>query len=113
MTINMPISLAQVLWSINDLPWDYALYIPIADTSWTEDMKCMVLDPETTNNPDDDPDEAKSNGLKYALTIGEVQDVVENIKAQKHNAEIGLIIKALNFFYENDAFIDLSPQSVR
>jgi len=107
MTINVLITLTKVLLKIGNLPWEYALYIPAVDTVWSEDMKCMVLDPDETDDPDHDPDIAKANGLKYALTISDVQDIVVNAKAQKENVKQELILKAIKYYYDNGAFIIL------
>lgn len=108
MAIDVLITLAKVLLNIEDLPWEYALYIPTTDAGWSENMKCMVLDPEETEDPDDDPDAAKANALKYALTISDVQDIVINAKAQKEDIQQSLIIKAVKYYYDNGAFITLS-----
>ena len=108
MVIDVLITLAKVLLKIEDLPWEYALYIPAADATWSVDMKCMVLDPEETDDPDDDPDIAKENGFKYALTISDVQDVVENTHAQKKHVDLKVLIDAIKFYYNNGAFKTLS-----
>jgi hypothetical protein len=108
MGIDVLIVLAKVLLKIEELPWEYALYIPAVDAVWAEDMKCMILAPEETDDPDDDPDIAKANGLKYALTISDLQDVVVNAKAQKENVRQETLIKAIKYYYDNGAFITLS-----
>lgn len=108
MVIDVLITLAKVLLKIEDLPWEYALYIPGANATWSEDMKCMVLDPEETNDPDDDPDVARANGLKYALTISDLQDIVENVNAQKKSVDQKVLIDAIKYYYDNGAFITLS-----
>ncbi|MEZ8639221.1 hypothetical protein AB6D55_04575 [Vibrio splendidus] len=108
MVIDVLITLAKVLLKIEDLPWEYALYIPRANATWSEDMKCMVLDPEETNDPDDDPDVARANGLKYALTISDLQDIVENVNAQKKSVDQKVLIDAIKYYYDNGAFITLS-----
>lgn len=108
MAIDVLITLAKVLLKIEELPWEYALYISAADAAWSEDMKCMVLDPEDTDDPDDDPDVAKTNGLKYALTISDVQDIVENASAQKKNVNQKELFDAIKYYFDNGAFITLS-----
>ncbi|UKA05116.1 hypothetical protein IHC92_08045 [Photobacterium damselae subsp. damselae] len=75
MAIDVLTTLAKVLLKIEVLPWEYALYIPKVEATWSEDMKYMVLAPEGTDDPDDAPNVAKANGLKYALTISNVQDI--------------------------------------
>lgn len=104
----MLITLAEVLKNIDDLPWDYSFYIPVKDIDWAENMKCMVLDPEEAEDPDGDPDAAKKNGVKFALTINCVQGVTDNLKAQGGSANLELKIKALKYYYDNDAYITLN-----
>lgn len=108
MTIDVLVTLAKVLMGIDDLPWDHALYIPVENPSWQHDMSVMILDPEESDDPDGDPDQAKNNGLKYALTVSSVQDVVENVRAQDANASVDVLIAALKYYYDNDAFIVLT-----
>ena len=108
MTTDVLIPLAKVLLGVDDLPWEYALYIPASSPGWLPDMSVMVLDPDETDDPDDDPDEAKDNGLKYALTISSVQDIVNNARSQKANVDMNVLIKALKYYYDNDAFITLN-----
>ena len=108
MTKDVLITLAAVLLGADDLPWEYALYIPALTPCWLKDMPVMVLDPEETDDPDDDPDEACKNGLKYALTISCLQDVVENARAQDCSVNLDILIKALKYYYDNDAFITLN-----
>ncbi|HIF9521374.1 TPA: DUF7716 domain-containing protein [Photobacterium damselae] len=81
---------------------------PAAEATWSEDMKCMVLAPEGTDDPDDAPNVAKANGLKYALTISNVQDIVENANAQKKNVEQKALIDAIKYYYDNGAVKTLS-----
>jgi len=107
MSVDIKTTLANMLLNIQQLPWEYALYIATHDVNWSGDTKCMVLDPEETDNPDDDPVAAKANGLKYALTISDVQSIVENIHAQRERIEMDVLINALKYYYDNDAFITL------
>jgi hypothetical protein len=107
MTVGVLTALGKVLSNIDSFSWDHALYISQTDGGWLENLPCMVLDPEETDDPDDDPVEAKNNGLKYLLMISTVQDVVENAKAQQANIGTPQLIKALRYFYQNDAFLKL------
>lgn len=107
MATEMLTTLANVLLEVDELPWEYALYIPESSPSWLQDMSVMVLDPEHTDDPDDDPDEAKKNGLRYALTIGNLQDVVENARAQDASVDLDVLTKALKYYCDNDAFVTL------
>ncbi len=100
-------TLAEVLADISGLSWDHALYIPIAAPGWSADVPVIVLDPESSENPGADPIEATDNGLRYALTVASITDALENLRAQDGTADLARQIKALRYYFENDAFIDL------
>ncbi len=108
MTIGAVTTLVDVLSNIDELPWQYALFIPKENPNWLPDMPAMVLDPDETDDPDDDPEEAKNNGLTYALTMSSVKQVVENLQAQTEKANLDIQINALRYYFDNDAFITLT-----
>lgn len=64
-------------------------------------MKCMVLDSEVTDDPNDDHSIAKANGLKYVFTISDVQDIVGNANAQKKNVEQKVLLDAIKYYIDN------------
>ena len=78
-------------------------------------MQCMILDLNETEDPDDDPVQAKENGLTYALHASDFQEIFGNLKEQvdclrgkdHRTLDLALFIKALEYYYDNDAFIDL------
>jgi hypothetical protein len=107
MEIGKITNLTSVLSSIDELPWEFALYIPSSNPSWEPDMPVMVLDPEETDNQDSDPREAVDHGLEYAIMISSIQDVVDNLVMQKASAEPSDFAKALKYYYQNDSFVEV------
>jgi hypothetical protein len=107
MRIGELTKLGSVLSDIYGLPWEFALYIPSDSPSWEPGMPVMVLDPEETDNPDSDPQEAVEHGLEYALMISSIQDVVDNLAMQKEISGIDDLTKALKYYYYNDSFVVL------
>lgn len=107
MVTDKLITLEKVLSDTENLPWEYALYIPESSPSWQQDMPVIVLDPEETEDPDDDPVQAKKNGLKYAMSISSLQDVIENARTQDPDTNFDTLAEALKYYYDNDAFISL------
>lgn len=97
MTNEKTLALADLLPKIESIPWGYALYIPSSDTKWQSDMTVMVLDPDVD---DDEPKVAIDNGMKYALMISNLQDVIQNLRMQKANPDIDDFIKAVEFYYK-------------
>ena len=80
---------------------------------WSLRTKAAVLEmddvpPEMEDSPDAGiPDFAKENGLMPAITVSDLQDVVENIKEQFPGANTGDYLRAFLFYYDNDAFMKL------
>ena len=97
--------LSKVLIMMDELPWKHALYLA-GSFPWTENTLCAVLDPNETDDPDEVPDFAKQNELKYALSVHEVQGIVANAKQQLGKVAMPRLIEAFNFYYKNDAFIE-------
>src|SRR5687768_8991660 len=100
-------SLAEVLSSIQSQPWSHAVYVD-TQRPWRKETQCAVLDPNDIEDPDsdDDPEFAMKHGLKYALTVGTAQDIVDNTRQQKAQATLADLIKAFNYYYDHDAFIE-------
>ena len=100
-------TLRAVLQSPADLPWDHALYLPRQE-NWTLDTECAVLDPDdVADDRDEAPQEALTRELKYALDIGTVQDIVENVGLQRQGADLELLLEALKYYWRHDAFMTL------
>jgi hypothetical protein len=100
-------TLAEVLGSIESLPWNQALYLDM-QRPWTEESHCAVLDPDDIEDADsdDDPEFAVRHGLRYALTISATQDIVDNAQQQKVQPSMSDLIQAFNYYYDHDAFIE-------
>lgn len=67
-----------------------------------QDTKCLILEDENVEK------EEKENKFKYLCGIHTLQDIKENLIEQKPNFLIQDILEAVNFYIENDSFIDLS-----
>lgn len=103
-------NLKQVLMSISDksnLAW---VYLP-ADRNWSLKSPCLVLEseevpPELEDEPDAGiPVIATQNNMIEVLPVSDVQDIVENARAQKQNLCDDDLFAAFIFYYKNDAFI--------
>jgi hypothetical protein len=100
-------TLRTVLQSPADLPWDHALYLPLKE-SWSLDTECAVLDPDDVQDDRvEAPQKALLRGLEYALDVGTVREIVNNVSMQRRGADLGLRLEALKHYYRNDAFITL------
>jgi len=96
-------TLSEVLSEIESIPWEYDLYI----RELSANSPAMVLNEE--NEELDDNEQvivAKEKGMTLFLSIQTVQSIISNLKAQTPNPSSIQKLKALNYYYENDAFID-------
>ena len=99
-------TLAEVLCNIKKFTWSDALYLPV-DQVWSKDTKGVVLDPDDVEDDEDDlPKYAKDHMLTYALSIQDIEGIVENAKGQKKECAIDDLVQAYLFYYDHDAFID-------
>lgn len=99
--------LTSIIESINSFPWNYMLYLA-HQHPWDEQTPCIILDPD--DNDSDDPDEepvvVKRLGFKPALGVSETQEVVLNAESQLTNINAPDLIRAFNYYYANDAFME-------
>lgn len=98
--------LLDVIKNIEEFPWNKALFLA-GQYPWNEDTPCAILDPDDSDDPDEDPEPARQQGLKYTLSVQDVQGVVENAKEQDPNVSLRRLLDAFNFYYRNDAYIEL------
>lgn len=100
-------TLAEVLSNIEDFSWSDALYLP-DDEVWSKCTKGVILDPDDVEDDEDDlPKYAKDHNLTYALSIQNIEGIVENVREQKREPTIEDYLQAYLFYYDHDAFIDL------
>lgn len=104
---NKIITLSEVFTGVDQLNWKFALYLP-AREKWGLESHCAVLDPDECGPDEDEPEFAKANSLRYALTIQQIRGVVLNVRQQKSNATFEELLRAFLFYYDHDAFLDLS-----
>jgi hypothetical protein len=97
--------LAEVLQHPRRYPADALLLISF-EVPWSTKSDVVVV------RKDENANGAKeSEGMKYALTIGQIQDIRENAAMQVRAPSLELGFEAFCFYYDNDAFIDLSGRA--
>ena len=96
---NKPEPLRTILDNIQSYPWDATLYLK-GQHRWTPETFGVVLSPD--RNP------AEEDEFQHALSLQQVQDVIENAKNQKPDVDTEQLVEALNYYFRNDAFINLS-----
>ncbi|HEY2411796.1 MAG TPA: hypothetical protein VGI40_06120 [Pirellulaceae bacterium] len=88
-------TLGQVLNDAVSLSVNDRLFLPF-DEVWTLSTRCAVAA----------GDEHVAPGLEYAMLVSQVCDAVANAKAQKPDASPDMLLRALLFYYDHDAFIE-------
>jgi hypothetical protein len=100
------IKLSTVLDDPMSFPWQHALFLP-RDRLWELETRCAVIDWDEYEDPESEP-EVVEQSLRYALGIAIVQDIVNNLEQQVASPNLEMRLKAFLYYYEYDAFIDVS-----
>lgn len=88
------------------------VYLP-SDRKWSLDSESATLEseevpPELADEPDAGvPQLAKRHGLMQVVPVATLQDIVSNALQQKSNATPNEIFAAFDYYYKNDAFIEI------
>jgi hypothetical protein len=99
--------LVEILQSIREQPWDYSLYLS-SQRPWDLGMPAAVLNQDDVEECEDENRFALENGLEYVLGVSTVQDIVDNLHAQKPDPTMEELLRAVVFYRDNDAFIRLT-----
>ena len=97
--------LGWILDNVGSVPWGHALYLS-PNEPWTLDTPALVLNPDDASDDEEEPEEARAAGLRYALGIQDVKGVADNARQQRKEATTGDLLRALRYYYDHDAFID-------
>jgi hypothetical protein len=116
-------ALSELLECILALNWEDFVYLPKGECSEhtivaiLEDEIVAILEDEDEDEDEEDEyfQEAKSFILEYNLrfvsSAQTFQSVVLNARLQKANVSLSELVKAFNFYIDNDAYIDLDDRS--
>ena len=96
------VALGELLLDPDRFPWDRFLFLP-RGAEWTLETKGAVLHEEDL---DVEPPEAElANGMRYALSISQVCEIVENARQQRARPSAGDLLRAFQYYFDHDAFI--------
>jgi hypothetical protein len=104
--------LAYILEHADTIPWNLALYLP-ENCEWDLNTEASVLDPNDCADDQEDPPFAMANGLVYALSIQDVQSVVENARQQLSRIHLDDLLRALEYYFHHDAFVRFDHWRIR
>jgi hypothetical protein len=101
-----------LVWWINnlaDMTRDTWLWIP-ADTKYLgESTPCIAVSSLDLSSEEQDQQEAKleKSGLRCFFDNEQLEDIVVNLQQQKPTYSLAELFLAINFYWQNDAFIDI------
>jgi hypothetical protein len=98
--------LLNVLKQPDKFNWTHSLFI-CGKIPYVANSNCAVLNEDELESSTDISGFISENGLKYALGIQQLQDVVKNLKNQEPNPTDAELVKAFNFYLQNDAYLPL------
>jgi hypothetical protein len=101
---EMVYPLQDILMHADTLPWQLDLFIE-RDGSISGEMRAAIINTEEYDDADENPF-AHEHGLRYAITVSTVQDVVSNARQQRPECNLADLVNAFVYYYHNDAFID-------
>ena len=97
--------LQDILMHTDTLPWQLDLFID-RDSSISGEMRAAIINTQEYDDVDENPF-AHEHGLRYAVTVSTVQDIVSNARQQRPECDPAELVKAFVYYYRNDGFIDL------
>jgi hypothetical protein len=99
------IPLREALTLAETSPYDAALFLP-GDAVWAIDTPCAILAVDPYDDGAVDPPFARQHGLRHALSVAQIQDIVANAREQIDEPTPEQLLAAFLFYYDRDAFID-------
>lgn len=94
------ISIRNIIDRINEL--DEAFLYAKSDKIKNDENLLLIYGDEYTLPPE------TLEGFQYKMGIFQLRDIIENLKMQSGTLNIGTCVDAINYYLENDAFIDLN-----
>jgi hypothetical protein len=98
------IPLHEALTFAETSPYDAALFLP-GDGDWALDTPCAILAVAPYDDGESDPPFARHHGLRHALSVAQVQDIVANAREQVAEPTPEQLLTAFVFYDDRDAFI--------
>ena len=102
-----PQPLKRFLETMHSLPAQW-LYIPLGVKQIEAETPCRACIVEGSPEEQDQLDEyPETVGLKCFLCLSQLEDIVSNLREQRPSFSERDLMAAINFYWSNDAFIDV------
>lgn len=96
--------------NLSEMSRDIWLWIPKDTDRLLPETVCFIIDNDidlSAEEQDQRDLDLENSGLMCFFFKDQLEDIQLNLKAQKSNYDSGDLYKALNYYWENDAFIDI------
>jgi hypothetical protein len=104
--LNQMTTLEAVVLGAMTLPKNTAIFVR-PDSPWTAQTPCAPVDLDDCSDDGEPPSNLQHSGLVYALTLPTVWEIIENARIQSPTASVETLIKSIEYYIDNDAFMDL------
>jgi hypothetical protein len=95
-------SIKDILLDPEKYEWDHDVFINTGNVLDIE-TEVLIIDSQEFDYSEL-PKPTTERGLSSFLSISQIQDVISNLEAQRNGSDLILRLKALVYYYENDAF---------
>ena len=104
---SMEVTWATLLDDIDRLA--HALpYVFFATCPATDVEICIVVDDDEFDPDEDVPAIAQRRAFTRGLLVDDVKQVIENLEQQDPTVGRAVLLRAIGYYFDRDAFIDLS-----
>ncbi len=96
-------NLEKLIEEAEEYEWFFDIYVPNR-AELSRDTEVLIIDDDDEDERDefDEPAYPQKIGFRPLLSISQLLDVLENSMTE----DLPSIIEAINYYYENDAFIN-------
>jgi len=109
MTKNLEITaMNKLINNINNIDWRFDVYLPKNRDKLEINTPCLLVRYEDEESLEDE--KYIDSIYTYSLQIEDVKSIVENLNEQIKDPTMDQILEAIEFYIENDAFIEIPVQ---
>jgi hypothetical protein len=100
----------EVLTNPDAFPIQHALYLKEGE-GWQLQQAALIIDPdEGEDNESIVGDLVAREQWQYILEISAIRGIADNLSSQKPNSSVHDRLEAFVYYFEHDAFLEVTPQ---
>ena len=105
------IKLGELIIRASEFNWKDALYMESKKNKFEANSDVLTIDSDK-HNVGDVEIKYKNKKFGYIFSVQTLQSIVKNARQQQPHATINDLVDAVNFYYENDAFINYNGKII-